>query len=757
MKDDELREAALWYHRNPAPGKLSIAPTTRLETQRDLALAYSPGVAHACEAIVADKAEAFSVSARGNLVAVISNGSAVLGLGNIGALASKPVMEGKVVLLKRFADIDAFDIEIDEQDPGKLAEIIAPLEPTFGGVILEDIKAPDCFILERELRKRMNVPVFHDDQHGTAIVSAAAIVSGLRIAGKQIEDMKMVVSGAGSAALACSDLIIELGLPKENIFVCDSRGVIYEGRTDGMNEYKERYTRATDARTLDDIIAGADIFLGLSGPGALSPEMAAKMAPKPLILALANPTPEIFPELAKKIRPDAIVATGRSDYPNQVNNVLCFPFLFRGALDCGATEINEAMKLACVEALVDLAMQNSTADVSKAYANESIKYGPDYIIPKPFDTRLITTLPLAVVKAAMATGVATRAIDDLASYERELNRYVTRSAMFMQPVIERARNARKRLIFSDGANDDVLHAVQLLVDEKIALPILVGSVETVAARIESLGLRLEPGKDFELLDPCAEFATDEFGAYLQFAREHGVNVSAEPSWASLDVTTYACLVSARGDADGVICGKEGRAHLNLKKLLQCIGPSIPGQRVSSLTTVLLPTGPLFLTDCYVGVNPGSAEIVAATVGSIETIQRFNIEPKVALLSHSNFGSSDDASATKMRTAKDELRAIYPELQIDGEMHALSSLNPVKRHAIAADSTLEGAANLLVFPNLDAANIALGLLRETANGLVVGPFLSGLARPAHVVTPDASARGIFNIAALAAADISRSED
>ena len=524
-----------------------------------------------------------------------------------------------------------------------------------------------------------------------------------------------------------------------------------------MNEYKVRYAQKTDARTLNDIIDDTDIFLGLSGPGALTPEMAAKMAPKPLILALANPTPEIFPEVAKQVRPDAIIATGRSDYPNQVNNVLCFPFLFRGALDCGATEINEEMKLACVEALVELATRNATSEITTVYASESTKYGPEYILPKPFDPRLITTLPVAVVKAAVKSGVASRPIKDLSEYERRLDRYVTRSALFMQPVIEQARNAKTRLVFGDAANDDVLHAIQLLVDEKIAWPILIGPTEKVTSRIASLGLRLEPDKHFELIDPYTGSATEDFDAFLRFAQTHGAKVSSERCWSSLDATTYACFVMARGDADGVICGKDGRSDRHLKRLLQCIGPSTPNQRVSSLTTVLLPTGPLFLSDCYIGINPTTAQIVAATISSIEMIQRFNIEPKVALLSHSNLGSSDDSSAVKMRMATEELRKHYPALQIAGEMHALSSLNAARRNAVEPNSRLQGAANLLVFPNLDAANIALGLLRETTNGLVVGPFLSGLAKPAHVVTPYASARGIFNIAALAAADISKRTD
>jgi len=753
MEKRTFKEESLKYHFEEKPGKLEIRATVPLETQNDLSMAYSPGVAHACDYILEDPLNASKVTARGNLVAVISNGTAVLGLGAIGALASKPVMEGKAVLMKKFADIDVFDIEIDETDQYKLTDIITTLEPTFGGIILEDIKAPECFYVEKTLRERMSIPVFHDDQHGTAVVSTAAVIAWLRITGKKMDEVKLVISGAGSASMACTDLIVSLGLKKENVLMCDSRGLIYEGRVDGMNEYKARYARKTDKRTLAEALDGADILFGLSQADCVTADMVKKMAPDPLILAMANPNPEIRPEIAREARPDAIIGTGRSDYPNQVNNVLCFPFLFRGALDCGATTINEEMKLACAYALVDLALQESTAEVAKAYAGQVLKFGPDYIIPKPFDPRLIEVIPVAVVKAAMETGVASRPIADLDAYKRQLSKNVMRSGMFMEPVVNTARGSKTRLVYADGENEDILHATQAVIDESIATPILVGRPEEIQKTIDKLGLRLEPGNNVEIINPRDYANYDSYTrCYHEIAGRAGASIKSCEFLLRTDSTAIATMALKKGDADGMICGKVGRFDKHLKQLLQVIGLDSSSRRASTLTTLLMDDGPLFLTDCFIDIDPSVDNIVSNTLLAVEMVRQFGITPKVALLSHSNFGSSNAPSAVKMRKAAELLRNQLPDVEIDGEMHSMTALNDDYRNTIYQNSKLTSNANLLVFPNLDAANIALGLLRQKANGLLIGPYLSGLSKPAHITVNSATPRAIYNMSALAAADI-----
>lgn len=753
---DNFKEESLRYHRLPVPGKLAIEPTKPMANKRDLARAYSPGVAYACEAIVEDPKEAASLTSRGNLVGVITNGTAVLGLGAIGPLASKPVMEGKAVLFKKFANIDVFDIEFDEGDPDKLIEHIAALEPTFGGINLEDIKAPECFYIEKKLRERMSIPVFHDDQHGTAIVAAAAVYNGLSIVNKKIEEVKLVASGGGAASIACIDLLVSMGLSRQNVYVCDSRGVVYLGRTEGMNEYKEKYAQDTSLRTLDDAIEQADIFMGLSGPGVLTQDMVKKMADKPLILAMANPTPEILPELAREARPDAIIATGRSDYPNQVNNVLCFPFIFRGALDCGATTINEEMKLACVKAIAALARKESSEVVAAAYADEELKFGPEYLIPKPFDIRLIEELPVAVVEAAMASGVATRPIEDLVAYRRKLHSSVHRSGLFMQPIFEVARRSQERLVYAEGENEDVLRAVQAVVDEKIARPIVIGRPDIIQERIEQMGLRLQVERDFELVNPEKSEGHQEYWEYYHsLVGRNGVSVEAAKSIIHTNSTVLAAVIVALGEADGLICGKVGRFDYHMRDIMGVIGPREKGQHVSSTSTLLLPKGePLFLADSFINVDPTAEQIVETAKASIEVVRHFGVKPKVALLSHSNFGTSNASSALKMRKASEILRATMPDVQIDGEMHAMSAMRPELLQTVFKGSELKGQANLLVMPNLDTANIALGLIRSLTNALLIGPLLSGLAKPAHIVIPSVTPRGILNMSAYTAADIQR---
>ncbi|GIK99780.1 MAG: NADP-dependent malic enzyme [Alphaproteobacteria bacterium] len=749
---DDLRESALEYHRVPKAGKLAIQPTKPLATQRDLALAYSPGVAAACDAIAADPTQAAELTARANLVAVITNGTAVLGLGAIGPLAAKPVMEGKAVLFKTFADIDVFDIEVAEQNPDKLVEIVAALEPTFGGINLEDIKAPECFEIERRLRERLRIPVFHDDQHGTAIIVAAAIVNGLKVVGKRIEDVRLVASGAGAAALACLDLLVDLGLPLEHITVTDIAGVVYEGRTELMDAHKVRYARKTAARCLDEVIDGADIFLGLSAPGVLKPEMVARMAARPLIMALANPVPEIMPEQVAEVRSDAIIATGRSDYPNQVNNVLCFPFIFRGALDVGATQINEAMKIACVHALADLAQAEMSDIVAAAYGGKSLRFGPDYLIPRPFDPRLLVELASAVAKAAMESGVATRPIEDLHAYRQKLSQFVFRSGLVMKPIFESARRTPQRVVYAEGEEERVLRAVQTVVNEGLAKPILIGRRRVVASRIERYGLRLRIGIDFELVDPQQDRRFREYWTlYHGLMERKGVSPEYAQTIVRTRNTVIAALMVKRGEADAMICGVVGRFSRHLGQVVDVIGLRPGVSHAAALSVLILPRGTFFLTDTQVTPDPTAEQLAEATLLAVEAVRRFGLPPKVALLSHSNFGSSDTPSARKMRQALELIRAQAPDLEIEGEMHGDSAVIEDVRQRLFPNSRLKGQANLLVMPNLDSANIAFNLLKSTGSGLSIGPILLGIGLPAHIVTPAISVRGIVNMTAVAAVE------
>lgn len=750
---DSFKESSLRYHTDPVPGKLEIRPTKPLANKRDLSQAYSPGVAYACGAIVKNPTDVAQVTARGNLVGVVSNGTAVLGLGDIGPLASKPVMEGKAVLFKKFANIDVFDIELDETDVDKLVDIIASLEPTFGGINLEDIKAPECFLVEKELRERMNIPVFHDDQHGTAIVSAAAVYNGLRIVEKNIEDIKLVVTGAGAASIACVDLLISMGLQRKNVRMLDRNGVIHKGREAGMNPWKEAYAVETTDRTLDDAIVDADLFLGLSGPGILKAEMVKKMAVNPLILAMSNPTPEIMPELAKAARPDAILATGRSDYPNQVNNVLCFPFIFRGALDCGATTINDEMKKACVKAIADLAHREAAQVVAEAYADEELKFGPDYLIPKPFDPRLIEEVPLAVVKAAMESGVATRPIEDLDAYRTKLHSYVSGSRLFMQPMIEQARKNPPRIAYAEGENDDVLRSMQGIIDEKIAKPILVGRPTVIKRKIELMQLRIRPGVDLEIFNPeDGDYRENYWKFYHDRVGRSGISVESARNTVHTNNTVIAAIMVALGDADGLICGKSGRYDRHLSSIESIILPRSEDSHTSSMCILLTEDGPLFLADPFVNVDPTEEQVVGITKDAINFVKHLGINPRVALLSHSNFGTYDDESAHKMKRAAERLRNEFSDVQIDGEMHAMSALNETLRESIYQNANLSGRANVLIMPNMDAGSIALGLIRSLSNARLVGPFLNGLEKPAHILIPSVSGRGILNTTAMMGADI-----
>ncbi len=753
MPDRDFKESAIRYHTDPTPGKLAIRPTKPLANKRDLARAYSPGVAYPCEIIAESPERVAELTARGNLVAVVTNGTAVLGLGNIGPLASKPVMEGKAVLFKKFAHIDVFDIEIDETDVDKFVDIVASLEPTFGGINLEDIKAPECFEIERQLRERMNIPVFHDDQHGTAIVAAAAIYNGLRLVDKQIEDIKLVVSGAGAASIACVDLLVSMGLNKNNVRMLDRTGVIYAGRTEGMNKYKQAYAVETNDRTIDDAITDADLFMGLSGPGVLNGELVKKMARDPLILAMSNPTPEIMPEEALAARPDAILATGRSDYPNQVNNVLCFPFIFRGALDCGATTINEAMKKAAVTAIADLVHREITEAVVEAYAGEELKFGRNYLIPKPFDARLIEDVPLAVVKAAMESGVATRPIHDLDAYRNRLQSYVSGSRLFMQPTIDLARANPAKIAYAEGENDDVLLAMQAIIDEGIAKPVLLGRPSVIEAKIADLGLRIKIGSDVEVINiEAGDLEAKYWQHYHQKVGRSGVSVEAAKTTVHTNATVMAGLLVDMGEVDGMICGKVGRFDRHLKHLSGFIQPSRPSGVLSSICALLLEDGPLIIADPFVNVDPTEDEIVTIAQDAIEYAKRFDIVPRVALLSHSNFGTYEDASALKMKQAAAQLRNLRPDVQIDGEMHSLSALNPQLRDTIFEHNQIDGRANVLIMPNMDTASIALGLIRSLTEARLVGPFLYGLEKPVHILIPSVSGRGILNMTALAVADI-----
>jgi malate dehydrogenase (oxaloacetate-decarboxylating)(NADP+) len=749
---EDLRSGALAYHRLPKPGKLEIVPTKPLANQHDLALAYSPGVAAACEAIVENNDAAGELTARQNLVAVVTNGTAVLGLGDIGPLAAKPVMEGKAVLFKKFAGIDVFDIEVAEKDIGRLVDVVAALEPTFGGINLEDIKGPDCFEVERRLRERMSIPVFHDDQHGTAIIVGAAVTNALALAGKNIVDVKIVASGAGAAALACLNQLVAMGARRENIWVTDLEGVVYVGRNVLMDRWKEIYAQETNARVLADVIDGADIFLGLSAGGVLKPEMVKRLGARPLVLALANPTPEIAPEVALAARPDAMICTGRSDYPNQVNNVLCFPYIFRGALDVGAKGIDETMKLAAVQAIAQLAREAPSDVVARAYGGEAPRFGENSLIPSPFDPRLILRIAPAVARAAMEAGLARRPIADFAAYEESLTRFVFRSGFIMKPVFAQAKTNPKRVIYSDGEDERVLRATQVVLEERLAVPMLIGRPAVVERRLARYGLSIRPGCDFELINPDEDPRyRDYVDTYIQVAGRKGITPDAALTLVRTNSTVIAALAVLRGDADALLCGLEGRFNSRLLHLKDILGLA-PGARDFSAMSLLITTrGDFFLADTHVRVNPSAEELAEMALHCAEHVRRFGLAPKVALLSHSDFGSAHTPSALKMREALDRIRALDPNLEVDGEMQADTALSQMIRDHIMPASTLKGEANVLVMPNLDAANIAFQLIKAIADALPVGPILMGVAKPAHVLTPSVTARGIVNMTAIAVAE------
>ncbi len=746
---ETFEKAALDYHQFPRPGKLEITPTKKVINQRDLSLAYSPGVAAACEVIAEDPTQAAQLTVRSNLVAVISNGTAVLGLGAIGPLASKPVMEGKAVLFKKFSGIDVFDLEVNETDPDKFVEVVAALEPTFGGINLEDIKAPECFEIERRLRERLKIPVFHDDQHGTAICVAAAVRNGLRLLDKPIENVRLVCSGAGSAALACLDLLVTMGLKKENIRVCDLDGVVYQGRTAGMDQYKARFTVDTKARVLDDVIAGADIFLGVSGPKVLNAAQVAKMADPPLILALANPEPEIMPEEALRGNANAIIATGRSDYPNQVNNVLCFPFIFRGALDVGATTINDAMKIACVEALADLAHAESSDAVSVAYGGQQFSFGKNYLIPKPFDPRLMKVVPPRVARAAMESGVATREIEDFAAYQVELESFIYRSGMVMRPVFDRAISNPRRIIYAEGESRRVLRAVQVLVDDGICKPILIGRRERIEKLIGDIGLRIRIDQHFQVLEPGNNPNYERDWQLLhQLNARNGITPDHAKTMVLNDPTVIAALQVSQGEADGMICGLTGKFDAHLRRMSSVFELRKSASGCSTVNLLTLKSGSFFISDTHVTYDPSAEHIAETARLAADIVRRFGLKPRVALLSHSNFGSSEHASAVKMREALSILKEKAPALEVEGEIQADAAISESVRERLFPGSGLEGAANLLMMPNLDAANIAYNLLKSLDEGVVIGPILVGLNRSGHILTPSATVRGIVNMSAVA---------
>ena len=752
MTDEDLDKEALYYHRMAPAGKISVQATKPLANQRDLSLAYSPGVAAACRLIVDDPKEVSSVTARGNLIGVITNGTAVLGLGNIGPLASKPVMEGKGVLFKKFAGIDVFDIEVAENDIDKFCDIVAALEPTFGGINLEDIKAPECFEIEKQLRKRMNIPVFHDDQHGTAIIVAAAIYNGLHVVGKKIEDVKIICSGAGAAALACLNMLVVMGVKRENITVCDIEGVVYKGREILMDQYKSIYAQDTNARTLDDVIADKDIFLGLSAPGVLTPDMIKKMAVKPLIMALANPTPEILPELAMAARPDAICATGRSDYPNQVNNVLCFPFIFRGALDVGATEINEEMKIACVKAIASLARKEATEAVAKVYGSDAIAFGANNLIPKPFDARLILEVAPAVAKAAMDSGVATKPITDFEKYNQHLSEFVYRSGTVMKPIFDAAIADPRRVVYTEGEEERILRAVQVIVDDKIAKPILIGRRNVVTSRIEKLGLRLKIDEDFELCDPQDD---ERYGEYWRMYHDIMGRRGASPDAARIAVRTHPTIIGSlmllRGEVDALICGTTGQFQKHLRDVRNVIGLKDGVRDLSTINMLVLDKGVVFISDTHVSPNPNAEELAEMVVLAAEEVRSFGITPHIAMLSHSNFGTSMHQSAVIVRDAVKILQQQHPDLEVDGEMHADTALNKELRDILLPNCKLTKNANLMIMPNLDAANISYNMVKMLGDGLSVGPIMIGAALPAHILTPSLTVRGIVNMTAVAVND------
>ncbi len=757
-KRAELRRAALDYHEHPVPGKIAVTPTKQVVNQYELALAYSPGVAFPCEEIVADPAAAFKYTARGNLVGVVTNGTAVLGLGDIGPLAGKPVMEGKGVLFKKFSGIDVFDIEIDEKDPDQLVEIIAALEPTFGGINLEDIKAPECFYVERKLRERMKIPVFHDDQHGTAIVVGAAVVNGLKVVGKPIEQVKLVVSGAGAAALACTGLLVKLGVRRENVWVTDIKGLVYEGRTELMDPDKAVYAQKTHLRTLAEVIDGADIFLGLSAGGVLKPDMVARMAPRPLVLALANPHPEIMPEQVKAVRDDALIATGRTDYPNQVNNVLCFPYIFRGALDCGATTINDEMGIAAVHAIADLAQAEQSEVVARAYVGHSLSFGPEYLIPKPFDPRLMMIVAPAVAKAAAASGVAKRPIADLEAYRQQLETFVYASGTTMKPIIAAARAAtKKRVCYAEGEEERVLRAAQIVVDEQLARPTLIGRPDIIAQRVEKFGLRLKEGADYDVVNVEHDDRYKElWTTYHQLTRRQGITVPIAKIEMRRRLSLIGAMLLRRGDVDGLICGTWGTNQMHLTYIDQVVGKK-PGVRTyAAMNALMLPGRQLFMVDTHINHDPTAEQLAEITVMAAHEMMRFGIKPKAALLSHSNFGSSNQPSAVKMRQALALVQQQAPWLQVDGEMHGDVALDASQRKAVMPDSPLIGDANLLVMPNMDAANIAYNLLKVAAGGnIAIGPVLLGAAKPVHILTASTTVRRIVNMTALTVADANAS--
>jgi len=754
--EDTLRDAALDYHRSPRHGKISVTPTKPLSNQRDLSLAYSPGVAYPCLAIEKDPTMAAEYTSRGNLVGVVTNGTSVLGLGDIGPLASKPVMEGKGCLFKKFAGIDVFDIELAERDPDKLVDIIAALEPTLGGINLEDIKAPECFYIEKKLRERMKIPVFHDDQHGTAIISAAALLNGLELVDKAISEVKIAVSGAGAAAIACLDVMVGLGVSTTNIFVCDSKGVIYEGRPGGYDESKARYAQKTDARTLADVVNGADVFLGCSAPGVLTVDMIKSMARDPVVLALANPEPEIRPELARAARPDVIIATGRSDYPNQVNNVLCFPYIFRGALDCGATTITEAMKLACVRQIADLAKAETSDEVAAAYAGEELVFGRDYLIPKPFDSRLILRIAPAVAAAAEASGVATRPITDMAAYKQSLERFIYQTGILMQPVFNAAKVAKpanKRIAIAEGEEERALRACQQAMDEDLAVPILVGRPAVIEARIKKAGLRMQIGKDVEVVNP-----EDDPRYRTYWERYHTLmgrqGVSPENAKVAIrrSNTLIAALMVSLGDADGMLCGLVGNFEGHLRQISDVLGKAKGASTFATCNALVLSERTLFIADTYVNEDPTSQQLAEIAAMTVAEVQRFGIPPKVAFLSHSSFGSSSSASAKKMRLARDLFAAANPDVECDGEMHGDAAMSDDIRKAYLPGSTLHGSANVLICPNLDSANILFNVLKITSSeGVTVGPVLLGSSAPVHILNPSSTVRRYVNMIALAAAN------
>ncbi|MFA7322158.1 MAG: NADP-dependent malic enzyme [Dokdonella sp.] len=746
-----LKQAALDYHRRAPAGKIKVVPTKSVVSQRELSLAYSPGVAFACEEIVRDPNTAAEMTSRGNLVAVITNGTAVLGLGNIGPLAAKPVMEGKGMLFQKFAGIDVFDIEINESDPEKLIDIIASLEPSFGGINLEDIKAPECFIVERTLRERMKIPVFHDDQHGTAIIVGAAFLNALAVIGKKPDQIKIVHTGAGAAGIACMDMLVHLGVPKENIWVADRVGVVHSGRTD-LDENKRRYARDTPARTLDEIIDGADMFVGLSGPGALTQDMVKRMVDQPIIFALANPTPEILPELVKAVRPDAIVATGRSDYPNQVNNALCFPYLFRGALDVGATVINEAMKIACVKAIADLARREMSDIAVRAYGGQTRSFGPEYLIPQPFDPRLLVELSSAVAVAAMESGVAKRPLEDIEAYRERLNTFVFRTGMVMKPVFDRARSDMKRVVYAEGEEETVLRAIQHIADDRLAWPILIGRPAVIESRIERMRLRIKPGVHFEICNIESDPRFKEYWMlYHSLLERRGVTPDGAKAIVRSRSTVIAALMLRRGEADALLTGLIGRYHKKLRYIQDILPLDANVHAPSAMTGVINNSGVFFFLDTHVKLDPDAEQIAEATLQAALRLRLFGVEPKVALLSHSNFGSHEDASAAKMRHALEIIRARAPGLEVEGEMHADTAFNEEIRDRLFPNSLLKGRANLFVCPNLDAANIGYNITRVMTDGVALGPILMGVSKPAHILTPAATVRRVVNMTAIAAVE------